>query len=93
MRSYTIEISEPIYKLLNQQATSQSSSLEKVLEPLLSIAPFVWSDTNQTTTEDALAAVHRLTTLFDDVQIPNLEEIVHDPMIELINVDLDYGLI
>jgi len=30
--SYTIEVSEPIYRMLNQQAEKRNSSLENVLE-------------------------------------------------------------
>ena len=42
---------------------------------------------------EALAAVQRLTTLFADVTITNLNEVLDDPLLELANVDLDTNLI
>lgn len=36
--SYTIEVSEPIYRMLNQQAAERNSSLENVLEYSLNLA-------------------------------------------------------
>jgi hypothetical protein len=39
MRRYTIEVSEPIYQLLHQQASTQNSSLENILERLLVATP------------------------------------------------------
>lgn len=38
---------------------------------------------------EALAAVHRLTTLFADVEISWLQQALDDPMLELANADLD----
>ena len=93
MRRYTIEVSEPIYQLLNQQANKQNSSLENILERLLVIAPLFLPEPNKTTVKDALAAVRRLTSLFSDVKIVNLEEVLNDPMLELSNSDFDFGLI
>ena len=93
MRRYTIEVSEPVYQLLNQQANKQNSSLENILERLLVIAPLLLPEQNKTTVKEALAAVQRLTTLFSDVKIMNLEEVLNDPMLELSNSDLDFGLI
>lgn len=93
MRRYTIEVSEPVYQLLNQQADKQNSSLETILERLLVMAPLLLPEVNKTTGKDAIAAVQRLTTLFSDVKIANLEEMLHDPMLELSNSDLEFGLI
>lgn len=39
--SYTIEVSEPVYKLLNQQAETQNRNLDDILEDLLTVAPLV----------------------------------------------------
>ena len=91
--SYTIEVSEPIYRMLNQQARYQSSTVEVILERLLSFAPSILPNVHKTTTQESLDAVHRLTTLFADVRITDIEEVLHDPMIELANSDLDIGLI
>jgi hypothetical protein len=38
--------------------------------------------------DEALSAVRRLTTLFADVAIPNLEQALSDPMIALANVGI-----
>jgi negative regulator of replication initiation len=93
MRHYTIEVSEPVYQLLNQQANKQNSSLENILERLLVIAPLFLPESNKTTVKEAIAAVQRLSMLFSDVKIVNLEEVLNDPMLELSNSDLDFGLI
>ncbi len=47
---------------------------------------------NQTVddTANALAAVERLTSLFSDVTIDGLEQILDDPMMELANIELDF---
>ncbi len=93
MKRYTIEVSEAIYQLLNRQATHQNSSLEKVIERLLVVAPSALPEDSNTNPQEALAAVQRLTTLFADVKIKNLEEVLADPMIELANTDLNLGLL
>jgi negative regulator of replication initiation len=93
MRHYTIEVSEPVYQLLNQQANKQNSSLENILERLLVIAPLFLPESNKTTVKEAIAAVQLLSMLFSDVKIVNLEEVLNDPMLELSNSDLDFGLI
>ena len=41
MTRYTIEVSETIYNLLNQQAAAHDSTLEKVIERLLINTPSV----------------------------------------------------
>ncbi len=43
--------------------------------------------------DEALAAVHHLTTLFADVEISWLEQALNDPMLELANADLDIALL
>ena len=72
MRRYTIEVSEPIYQLLNQQAVDENRSVENILERLLVLAPLFSPETGRATKQESLAAVHRLTTLFADAQIENL---------------------
>lgn len=52
--SYTIEVSEPIYRLLNQQAHRRNRTLENFLEQLLAVAPFVLPKTNITANKENL---------------------------------------
>lgn len=54
MTSYTIEVSEPIYHSLNQQARERNSSLDSILERLLAVAPFILPETDQITNEEDL---------------------------------------
>lgn len=54
MMSYTIEVSEPIYKLLNQQADTRNRSIDNFLEHLLTVAPFVLPATNRTPEKESL---------------------------------------
>ena len=95
MTRHTIEVSETIYNLLNKQAAVQDSTLEKVIERLLISTSFVLQEDNTLISllpesiNEALAAVQRLTTLFADVQIPNLEQVLNDPMLELANTELN----
>ena len=100
MTRYTIEVSETIYNLLNQQAAAHDSTLEKVIERLLIDTPSLLQEErgahgsmSPESVNEALAAVQRLTTLFADVKITNLNEILDDPLLELANVDLDTNLI
>ena len=100
MTRYTIEVSETIYNLLNQQAAAHDSTLEKVIERLLINTPSVlqeergaYGSMSPESVNEALAAVQRLTTLFADVTITNLNEVLDDPLLELANVDLDTNLI
>jgi len=93
MKRYTIEVSEPIYHLLNQQAHQYNHNLDAMLERLLAIAPFILPETSQVTVKEALAALQRLTTLFMDVNIANLEEVLNDPMLELANFELNFDLL
>lgn len=99
MTRHTIEVSETIYNLLNKQAAVQDSTLEKVIERLLISTSFVLQEDNALisllpeSVNEALAAVQRLTTLFAEVQIPNLEQALDDPMLELANAELNIDLI
>ncbi len=100
MTRYTIEVSETIYNLLNQQAMAQDISLEQAIESLLNNAPFALLEKSEPLVlssaegvEEALAAVERLTTLFADVQIRNLEDVLDDPLLELANIDLTTELV
>ena len=98
MTQHTIEIPEKTYQLLLQQAARLQLSPEHVLERLvlgdLALPPLENSIAfDQTAAVDettaALAAVERLTTLFADLPIPDLEYHLNDPMLALSNVDLE----
>jgi hypothetical protein len=92
MNEHTIHLSEPAYRLLLEQATHRNITPEMLIERLLQVEvaeSLVDTESVSSSQEEALAAVHRLTTLFADVQIDDLEELLNDPMLELINVDLN----
>ena len=101
MNQYPIYLSDTIYRLLVKRAAQESRSLEQVAERLLAqeLSLTVELDNGQevaSTSEDvdeALAAVHHLTTLFSDVEISWLEQALNDPMLELANADLDVALL
>lgn len=99
MSHHPIYLSDTIYRLLAKRAAQESRSLEQVAEHLLAqeLSLSVELHTSQTTAfaqedvDEALAAVHRLTSLFADVavEIPWLEQALNDHMLELVNADLD----
>ena len=101
MSQHAIYLSDTVYQLLAKRAAQESKSLEQVAERLLAqeLALSNELDNGQevnSTPEDedeALAAVHRLTTLFADVKINWLEHAMNDPMLELANADLDLALL
>jgi hypothetical protein len=93
-----INLPETTYQLLLKQAARLQLPPERVLEQLvlgdLALSPIEdAAETNRTTntadTAAALAAVERLTTLFADVSISDLERHLHDPMLSLSNADLE----
>lgn len=97
MAQHTIELPEATYQLLLKQAARLQLSPEYVLERLVQgdlVLPAIEDDREidpalpSTTVTEALAAVERLTTLFADVQIHDLEQHLHDPMLTLANADL-----
>ena len=97
MRSHTIELSEETYAMLLKQAARLQMTPEDVLERVLANDPLVLTDDiDQDTprldepaaTAEALAAVQRLSTLFADVSIHNIEAILDDPMLALENSTL-----
>lgn len=84
--------------MLLKQATRLQLPPEHALDQLVRgdlVLPTIEDDveddlvTAATDSADALAAVQRLTTLFADVQIGDLEQQLNDPMLALINVDLE----
>lgn len=101
MDRHPIYLSDTTYRLLAKRAAQESKSLEQVAERLLTqeLALVVELDNEQEATpvlenvQEALAAVHRLTTLFADVETNWLEQALHDPMLELANADLDIAML
>jgi len=97
MTAHTIQLSEKTYALLLKQAerlqTTPADVLERVLANDLAL---LTDDTEQETpildepaaTAEALAAVQRLTTLFADVSMPDLEAVLDDPMLAMENSTL-----
>ena len=98
MTQHTIELPEAAYQLLLKQAARLQLPPERVLERLvigdLALPP-IEADaeadlaTAASHTAEALAAVERLTTLFADVSITNLERHLNDPMLALENADIE----
>ncbi|MCL4264877.1 MAG: hypothetical protein KJ069_16765 [Anaerolineae bacterium] len=91
MNQHIIHISDNVYQMLARRAAQENKPLEQVAERLLVQELSVDVPELTSTPEDvveALAAVHRLSTLFADVDASLLERVLDDPMIELANVDL-----
>ena len=94
--SHSIEISEEVYRRLHEQAARLQLTPEQMAERLLTreLAELTMEDGDQELpipapgSAEALAAVRRLTTLFADVSIPDLEQALADPMIALANADM-----
>jgi hypothetical protein len=87
MTQHLIPVSETVYQRLRRRADHEQRTVEQIADQLLlqeldlpiiadgSIKPTV-------STEDisvALEAVQRLTTLFADVEIANLDQVLDDP--------------
>jgi hypothetical protein len=98
MAHHTIELPEATYQLLLKQAARLQLPPERVLERLvmgdLALPPIedaAETDLASTAidTADALAAFERLTTLFADVAISDLEQHLNDPMLALVNADIE----
>jgi hypothetical protein len=97
MTARTVQLSEKTYALLLRQAARLQMTPEDVLERVLANDLLVLTDDiDQDTprldepaaTAEALAAVQRLSTLFADVSIHNIEAILDDPMLALENSTL-----
>ncbi len=98
MAQHTIELPEATYQLLLKQAARLQLPPERVLERLVTgdlvlppIEQVAEADLTSaaTATTDALAAVERLTTLFADVAISDLEQHLNDPMLALANAEIE----
>jgi hypothetical protein len=94
--SHSIEVSEEVYRRLHEQAARLQLTPEQMAERLLTreLAELTMADGDQELSvpapgsAEALAAVRRLTTLFADISIPDLEQALADPMIALANADV-----
>ena len=101
MTQHPVYLSETVYQLLVKRAVEEHKSLEQVAERLLvqELVPSHEFGNGQQVSytpeyvDDALAAVHRLTSLFADVKIGWLEQAIDDPMLELSNADLEADLL
>ena len=94
--SHSIEVSEEVYRRLHEQAARLQLTPEQMAERLLirELAELTMEDGDQELpipapgSAEALAVVRRLTTLFADITIPDLEPALADPMIALANADM-----
>jgi hypothetical protein len=93
----TIEITEKTYAWLLKQAARLHTTPEELLERVLASNPVLLGEDDKqdmplleepAATAEALAAVQRLTSLFADVSIPDLEMVLDDPMLALENSTL-----
>lgn len=97
MTTRIIELSEEAYRRLHERAARLHVSPEQVIEGMLAseLLPPVISDDEaeepipEPSSAEALAAVERLTTLFAASPLPNIDDVLADPMLALANVDLD----
>jgi hypothetical protein len=90
---HTIQITEDLCRRLSEQAAQLHITPEQMLERLLA-APSIDEGDEATPvppagSEEALAAVQRLTGLFADVALPDLDAALADPLIALANSDPD----
>jgi hypothetical protein len=97
MTAHTIQLSEKTYALLLKQAARLQTTPEDVLQRVLANdLALLTDDTEQdmpslvepAATAEALAAVQRLSILFADASMPDLEAILDDPMLALENSTL-----
>ena len=78
--SYTIEVSEAVYKLLNQQANVRNSSLDNLLAQLLTVAPSVRPAANGVTEKESLEQelLKLYATGLDHQELLSLKQILAD---------------
>ncbi|MGH2409372.1 MAG: hypothetical protein ACRDGS_03275 [Chloroflexota bacterium] len=94
MTTQPIQIAEELSDRLSEQAARRQITLEQLIERLLSedSARLIMADDDLDVpvppagSDEAIAAVHRLTTLFAHVDLPDLDQALVDPMIALVNV-------
>lgn len=96
MATRTIQVSDEAYRRLQAEANRLQLTPEQLVERLLTGvgADLISSADEQDTSlplpgsPSALAAVQRLTTLFSDAAIPDVDRVLADPALTLANADL-----
>ncbi len=96
MAIHAIQVSDDAYRRLQAEATRLQLTPEQLVERLLTgVGAELIIDAEEQDTSiplpaspAALKAVERLTTLFYDVAIPDLERALADPSLTLANVGL-----
>jgi len=96
MTTYTIEVSEEVYQRLQEEAARLHLTPDQVLERVvINDLPHLLIDDDEMDmpipppgSPEAFAAVERLASLFANVTIPNVEELLADPMIRSENAYL-----
>ena len=97
MTAHSVQLSEKTYARLVQQAARLNTTPEDVLERVLAGDLLLATDAAEPdevaldepeATTEALAAVRRLTTLFADLTLPNLDQLLDDPMLAVANSQL-----
>ena len=97
MTAHAVQLSEKTYARLVQEAARLHTTPEDVLERVLTGELVLAADGAEhdevmldepDATAEALAAVRRLSTLFADVTLPNLDEILDDPLLAAANSQL-----
>lgn len=97
MSTHTIQISETVYRRLSERAARLHLTPAQLIERLLVPDTLALGDGDEELAEpmppahsdEALAAVQRLTTCFADAPIPDIEHVLTDPSITLPNADTD----
>ena len=95
MATHPMEIAEDLYDRLSGQAARLQLTPEQLIERLLAGDSPSFAGTADESdirvppagSDEALAAVRRLTNLFTDVAIPDIDQALVDPMIALANAD------
>lgn len=97
MSTHTIRVSETAYRRISERAAQLRLTPEQLIERLLLPDPLTLVEVDEELTEpmplahsdEALAAVQRLTTCLVDAPIPDIEHVLTDPSITLPNADTD----
>lgn len=86
----TITVTEEVYRRLSERAARLQLTPEQLIEQLVA-APLNDDElaVPSAGSDEALAAVSRLSSLFVGVTLANLDATLADPMIALANADLD----
>ena len=90
MATHTFEIPDNVYRRLEAEAARRQVTPEQLLEQFLADSGREAHDPDVPAAGSpvALAAVDRLTALFADVTIPDLEHVLGDPALTVANAEL-----